>query len=164
MTNSAAHAGAGTPVRLSTAQLLAACGSERWAREVAADGPFDSPDALLRASERAFARLERRDWLEAFAAHARIGEPRASDGRGSSEQAGVSSATPDELAELRAGNDAYEARFGHVFLIRAAGRDTRQVLAELTARLGHSAAEELRIAAGQQREITALRLRELLAG
>ena len=40
-------------------------------------------------------------------------------------------------ARLAAGNAAYEQRFGRVFLIRAAGRDAEQILAELDRRLGN---------------------------
>jgi OHCU decarboxylase len=143
-------------------RLLEACGSRRWAQAVAAELPLDSFEDLLAAAERAFDRLAREDWLEAFAAHARIGEPRAADRRGSVEQAGVAAATPEQLAELRAGNEAYEQRFGHVFLIRAAGLDTEAMLAALHRRLANPPELELRLAAEQQRGITAGRLRQML--
>ena len=45
-------------------------------------------------------------------------------------------------AGLRAGNAAYEERFGHVFLICATGMPAASMLAALRARLGHDPATE----------------------
>ncbi|MHB8694890.1 MAG: 2-oxo-4-hydroxy-4-carboxy-5-ureidoimidazoline decarboxylase [Solirubrobacteraceae bacterium] len=143
--------------------LLAACGARRWASGVAAAAPFATHTDLLDASERAFSELGREDWLEAFAAHARLGEPRTEDPTGSAEQRGVGTASASELAALRAGNDEYEARFGHVFLIRAQGLSAGEMLVALRERLHNSPEVELEIAAEQQREITRLRLDAILA-
>jgi OHCU decarboxylase len=63
---------------------------------------------------------------------------------------------------LARGNAAYEARFGHVFLISAAGRDAAEILAALTERLGNDPDTELRVAATEHRRITRLRLERLL--
>ncbi len=125
--------------------------------------PYTTPEAVLDHAEAAFDALAREDWLQAFAAHARIGAPRADDGRGAAEQAGAATASADELAALRGLNDRYEARFGHVFLISASGLEARQMLAALRERLANPPARELEIVAAQQREITRLRLRALLA-
>jgi OHCU decarboxylase len=141
---------------------LAACGSRRWADSVAAAAPFRSRTDLLAAAERAFSHLGRDDWLEAFAAHPRIGEPRSEDPTGSAEQLGVATASASELAALRAGNKAYEARFGHVFLIRARGLSAARILTALEERLGNPPEVELELAAAQQREITRLRLEDIL--
>jgi OHCU decarboxylase len=71
----------------------------------------------------------------------------------------------DEVkAALAEGNAAYEERFGYIFLIRAAGRSAEQMLAELRRRMDNDVETELRAAAGQQQEITELRLRRLVAG
>lgn len=126
-----------------------------------ADGwPYPSPAALLEAAERIFDELQRDDWLEAFAAHARIGEPQPGDARGAVEQAGVSGAAATELQELERLNSEYESRFGHVFLICASGLHASQMLAALRERIGNDAAAEFALAAGEQRKITALRLRD----
>jgi OHCU decarboxylase len=143
-------------------QLLAACGSRRWANRVAGAAPFATQADLLDAAEQAFSELGRADWLEAFAAHARIGEPRTEDPTGSAEQRGVGTASASELAALRACNEEYEARFGHVFLIKAAGLSAAEMLAALRERLHNSPETELEIAAAQQREITRLRLDAIL--
>jgi 2-oxo-4-hydroxy-4-carboxy-5-ureidoimidazoline decarboxylase len=79
------------------------------------------------------------------------------------EQAGVDPVDAEVAAALAAGNRAYEERFGRVFLIRAAGRSSREILAALTERLDHTPAEEEPVVADQLRQIAVLRLKGLLA-
>jgi len=103
------------------------------------------------------------DWLEAFAAHPRIGEL----GGGSAdwsrqEQAGVGTAGQEVQAAIARGNAAYEDRFGYVFLISAAGRDAEEILADLRARLANDPDTELQVAADQHRRITRLRIEQLM--
>ncbi len=64
-------------------------------------------------------------------------------------------------AAIAEGNRAYERRFGHVFLISAAGRSPAEILANLESRLGNDAATELTVAADQHRRITRLRLQQM---
>ena len=64
---------------------------------------------------------------------------------------------------LARGNREYEEKFGRVFLIRAAGRSARDILAALNQRLTNSAEEEDRIVAQQLREIAVLRLEGLIS-
>ena len=64
------------------ARLLDACHSRRWVEAMAAARPFASLDALRAASERAFDALGEADWLEAFAAHPRIGAQPGAGGIG----------------------------------------------------------------------------------
>ncbi|HEV2919596.1 MAG TPA: 2-oxo-4-hydroxy-4-carboxy-5-ureidoimidazoline decarboxylase [Actinomycetota bacterium] len=146
------------------AQLLAVCHSRRWAKEVAAGRPYADLAALQRAADEVWLGLGPEDWLEAFAAHPRIGEAGGASADWSrQEQAGVGGAT-DVQERLARGNADYEARFGHVFLISAAGRDAPEILAALTERLGNDPATELRVAAEEHRRITRLRLERLVAG
>jgi OHCU decarboxylase len=145
------------------AQLLAVCHSRRWAKEVAAGRPYADLAALQRAADEVWLGLGPEDWLEAFAAHPRIGEAGGASADWSrQEQAGVGGAT-DVRERLARGNADYEARFGHVFLISAAGRDAEQILAALTERLGNDPTTELRVAAEEHRRITRLRLERLMA-
>ena len=72
----------------------------------------------------------------------------------------ASDAVRDAIAE---GNRRYEERFGHVFLIAAAGREPQEILANLTRRLDNDPEDELRIAAHEHRRITRLRLDRMLA-
>jgi len=62
------------------------------------------------------------------------------------------------LERLAAQNEAYAAKFGFIFIICATGLSGEQLLAALEQRLGHSAAQELAIAAAEQLKITHLRL------
>ncbi|HWF35676.1 MAG TPA: 2-oxo-4-hydroxy-4-carboxy-5-ureidoimidazoline decarboxylase, partial [Solirubrobacteraceae bacterium] len=119
------------------ATLRGCCASERWVTLMEGGRPFSSPEAVLAEAETAFDALGREDWLEAFAAHSRIGAPRAGDARGAAEQSGAARASAEELAELTAGNERYEAKFGHVFLIRASGLGAGEMLAALNERLGN---------------------------
>lgn len=146
---------------LDQSALSECCASERWTEQMLAGCPYASTEALLDASERAFDALAADDWLEAFAAHARIGEPKPGDRRGSSEQAGAARADPGTLEALKRANAEYEERFGHVFLIRAAGRSAQELLAALRERMHNPPEVELQNAARQQREITRLRLLNL---
>ncbi len=147
-------------------QLLACCGSRAWAAKVAQDRPFHAPHDLYASSERAFDELDRNDWLEAFAAHPRIGERAAGDGLehrwAAQEQSGAGEASPEILAQLAEANRLYEQRFGHVFLVCATGKSAFEMLGLLGERLGNGPQAELQIAAGEQRKITRLRLEKLL--
>lgn len=146
-------------------RLLACCGSRTWAGRVARSRPFQVPRDLHAAAERAFDELGRDDWLEAFAAHPRIGERAAGDSLESrwsaQEQSGAGEASPEVLAELAEANRLYEQRFGHVFLVCATGKSAFEMLGLLGERLGNDPETELAVAAGEQRKITRLRLEKL---
>ncbi|HVT16335.1 MAG TPA: 2-oxo-4-hydroxy-4-carboxy-5-ureidoimidazoline decarboxylase [Thermoanaerobaculia bacterium] len=148
------------------AELLACCGSSAWARALAACRPFAGEETLFAAAERIWWGLRPEDWREAFAAHPRIGESPAA-GRSAAwseaEQAGARRAGAAILDELAAANHAYEARFGHVFLICAAGKSAEEMLAALRDRMVNEPPQELRIAAAEQAKITRLRLARLRA-
>lgn len=151
-------------------QLLAVCGSTAWVGYVAEQAPFADVSALHAAADAAFDELSEEDWLEAFAHHPRIGDVSAlrerfaaSGALSEREQAGIDGAADDVVTQLAAGNEAYEQRFGFVFLVRAAGRSAQDMLAMQQERLGNERSVELRIAAQQQREITHLRIDQTIA-
>jgi OHCU decarboxylase len=142
--------------------FLSCCGSERWATGMAAARPYTSADAVRERAHELFDGLQRDDWLQAFAAHAAIGAPDPGDRQGAAEQAGVAGAEGKLLDALRDGNERYRERFGHVFLIRARGRSAGELLVALNERIGNTPEQELANAAAAQREITELRIAELL--
>lgn len=142
------------------AVLRRCCGSLRWVERMVAGLPYAGDAALLKAAEREWWDLAREDWLEAFAAHPRIGE-RGGDAWSQREQRGVNDAASEVRRALEQGNRDYEARFGHVYLVCATGRGAPDLLADLQRRLGGDPEEELRIAAKEQAKITALRLEKL---
>ncbi len=146
-------------------ELLALCGSTRWAAIVAECAPFGDRDELHAAADEAFDQLDSDDWLQAFAHHPRIGDVKslrerfaASGALSEVEQAGLDGAGEDVVAELAAGNERYEAQFGFVFLIRAAGRSAAEMLEHQRRRLRNDRVAELAVAAREQREITHLRI------
>lgn len=147
---------------------LRACNtSPGWAERVLAGRPYVDADELAAAAEKAVLDLDAAEIDAALAGHPRIGErPGGAHADGAAfsrrEQSGVDAGT-DTTARLAASNARYEERFGHVFLIRAAGRDAEAILAELERRLGNDPATERAEATGQLAEITALRVREVLA-
>lgn len=140
--------------------LRRCCGSRRWVERMLAGLPYASDAALLEAAEREWWGLAREDWLEAFAAHPRIGE-RGGDAWSRREQSGVDVAESEVRRAIEQGNRDYEARFGHVYLVCATGRGAAELLADLRRRLNNDPEQELRIAAGEQARITALRLEKL---
>jgi OHCU decarboxylase len=144
-------------------ELLACCGSRRWAAQVAAARPHASLGDVLDTAERTWWALDRADWDEAFAAHPRIGERDGAGPTARREQQGVAAADAGTLAALAEGNRRYEERFHRVFLLCATGRTAEEMLRELRRRLGNDDASELREAAGEQARITRLRLERLLA-
>lgn len=148
------------------AALLACCASRRWAAGVVAGRPYRDFAHLEATADALLAGLDWADVREAVDAHPRIGERPEGGGReaGWSRDEQSAAVTPDEgvRAELRAGNAEYERRFGHVFLIRAAGLPAGAVLAALRRRLGNDAAAERDEVRAQLRGIAALRLAKLV--
>nr|WP_285587903.1 2-oxo-4-hydroxy-4-carboxy-5-ureidoimidazoline decarboxylase [Actinomycetospora sp. NBRC 106378] len=144
------------PTAVAEQVLLGCCSAPGWAAAVAAGRPYGSLDALVAAATSGVLALDDDELVAALAGHARIGAPR--DRVGAREQAGVGTDVRDALAE---GNRAYEKRFGHVYLVRAAGRSGEEMLALLRERLANDAATEADVVRSQLAEITALRLESL---
>ena len=144
-----------------TAEFLRCCGSTRWATRMAASRPFTNVDSLLAAGDDVWRSLDAADWLEAFAAHPKIGERMAS-AWARDEQSGTGAATSDVRDGLGRGNQRYQERFGYIFIISATGKTSGEMLSELERRLTNTADDELRIAAEEQRKITRIRILKLL--
>lgn len=134
------------------------CGSTAWAAALAARAPFASVADLIAAGAEVWEGLTAADWLEAFAAHPRIGEKKH-DKMAMGEQAKVAEATADTLAKLAAINAAYEAKFGRVYLVFASGKSAEEMLAIAEARIQNSPDEELIQAKNEQWKITEKRLK-----
>jgi OHCU decarboxylase len=143
-------------------EFLRCCGSHRWAHLMAAERPFANTDVLTAVAQRLWWLLAVADWLEAFAAHPRIGE-RVTSAWSAQEQAGAAVADDAVRERLVRGNRAYEERFGYTFLVCASERSAEQIVTILEGRLHNEPGDELQIAADEQRKITALRLMKLIA-
>lgn len=144
------------------AALEAALGVRRFVDQVAAAAPFRSLAALLAVASASAARLSEAEIDEAMAHHPRIGERAVGTGVAQSfsagEQASADAGDVELAAAVADGNRQYEARFGRVFLIRAAGRTRAQILTALRGRLTLDPVIELRVVADQLRQIALLRL------
>jgi 2-oxo-4-hydroxy-4-carboxy-5-ureidoimidazoline decarboxylase len=161
----------GLPAELARQELLACCSSARWAAEVASERPYASAGEVLARSDESVAGLGQADLEEALAGHPRIGdrsragpapgEGAAADWSGQ-EQAGAHTADPATLQALADGNEAYERRFGHIYLVCATGRSGAELLALLRERLGNEPGTEWDVVRRELGKINQIRLRKLL--
>ncbi|HTJ66123.1 MAG TPA: 2-oxo-4-hydroxy-4-carboxy-5-ureidoimidazoline decarboxylase [Actinospica sp.] len=139
----------------------------RWIDEVATAAPFASVADLLDRARHAAEPLEPEEIEQALTAHPRIGQRPTGETREAAfsraEQRAPDADDPELAARIAQGNAAYEDRFGRVFLIRAAGRTRAEIHAEQQRRLALDDAADLRIVAGELREIALLRLERLLS-
>lgn len=140
--------------------FTAACSAARWVGSMVEGRPFLDTDDVLGKAEIAFDSLQSGDWLEAFAAHPRIGE--SGDAVANREQAGVSGATRGILAALKKVNREYEAKFGFTYIVFASGKSASEMLAIAQTRLANDREVEISAAGDQQRLITRTRLRRML--
>lgn len=157
------------PAEAARAELLRCCGAKAWADAVLKARPFADEAALYAAGEAAFRAFARQDWLEAFAAHPRIGDAASLKAKfaetaawAGGEQAGAARAPEGVLAELAALNEEFSRKFGHIFIVCATGKSAAEMLSLLKERLKNDAPKEACAAAGEQIKITRLRLEKLL--
>jgi len=132
---------------------------------MAAARPFASAEEMLETADKVWSGLDVTDWQEAIGAHPRIGSQPQDSGPqdwSAAEQARVQGAADEVRARLAAANHAYDARFGHIFIVSATGKRAEEILAMLERRLTNEPANELRVAAEEQRKITRLRIAKLL--
>lgn len=150
------------PVQEAAATLRPCIDIDRWVDAVLAGRPFATLDDLATAAEAAANPFLSSEVEAALAHHPRIGERAQGQGREAELSRGeqASLRVDDDIqAQLVEGNRAYEERFGRVFLIRAAGRTSEEILAQLRERLGNDDATEARIVGEQLRQIALVRLK-----
>lgn len=149
--------------------FLSCCGSRRWAQKMAESRPFADVSTLLNQAEKIWQNLTPQDWLEAFAAHPKIGArksvPQATAQSAEwsrSEQSGTQTATDSARVQLEEANRLYEEKFGFIFIVCATGKSAEEMLELCLERIPNADDAELRIAAQEQRKITEIRLKKLL--
>lgn len=149
-----------------TREFLRCCGSTSWAKKMESERPYASLDALQKAGEAAFSALTTEDYLEAFAAHPKIGDrahaSKPSQKWAAQEQSGAASASQETLTRLREANIAYQERHGFIFIICATGKSADEILSALEARLENERDAEIATAAQEQQKILRLRLNKLI--
>jgi len=145
--------------------LTACLAVPRWVADVAGHAPYASLEELLTVARAAATPLSPEEIVQALAHHPRIGERASGEGRSQAfsraEQATSATTDDAEAARLRAGNQAYEEKFGRVFLIRAAGRTRTEIVAELERRLTLSPEDEIAEVGAALRDIALLRIPQL---
>ncbi len=151
------------------ARFLDCCGSQTWARIMAEARPFTDAAALIKQAEQIWLNLEAQHWLEAFAAHPKIGarkaapkQPAQSARWSNAEQSGTQNAADSLRDELENANRLYEEKFGFIFIVCATGKSAEEMLDLCRRRLHNDADSEIRIAADEQRKIMEIRLKKLL--
>jgi len=156
------------PAEQATEALRACNAAPSFAAAVLAARPYPSAEALVSRAEEVARALPWDEVATALAAHPRIGdrvEGSSAEAQASRrEQSSMSGADDDVRAALLEGNRAYEQRFDHVFLIRAAGRSPQEMLAELRRRLGNDEAAERAEVTEQLAQITGRRVKGLVDG
>jgi 2-oxo-4-hydroxy-4-carboxy-5-ureidoimidazoline decarboxylase len=156
----------GLPPQAARQVLLECCSAPGWADQMAASRPYASAANAILRSAAIVAALTDAELDKALAGHPRIGE-RPDPGHGASqaarwsrqEQSGVGA----DDGTIREANLEYEQRFGHIYLVCAAGRTGEELLALLRARLHHEPADERQVVRTELQKINALRLQRLLA-
>lgn len=147
-------------------QLLTCLDIPRWADLVVAGRPYAGAHRLAATMRSAAVTITDAELTRALARHPRIGEradaARHEAAHSEREQSGIDRTDDDLARQLLEGNRAYEERFGHVFLLRAAGRDGQEVLDQLRLRLQHTDAQERAETIEQLVQIALLRLQEAL--
>lgn len=148
-------------------QLVRPClDVQRWIDDIVQDRPYTTVHELLDRAEQSGNELTPAEVNQALAHHPRIGERAEGETKEATlsrnEQAGLG-IDEDIQAQLDRGNAEYEKRFDQVFLIRAAGRSSQEILAELRRRLENSPEQEMAETAEQLNQIARLRLEGLFS-
>lgn len=135
----------------------------RWAGKLVGNRPYTGLADLLAQAEKLTDGLTDDEVRLALADHPKIGQ-RTNSAWSTSEQSGVDGRDAGLAERLLDGNIAYEARFGHIYLVCATGRSGADMLADLTARLANDPVTELGVVRAELGKIAALRLRRVVAG
>ena len=151
-------------------ELQKCCGSPTWVKNMAALFPVQSMKEMLDQSDEIWDDCTEEDAREAFLHHPKIGDLSqlnqkfgATSEWASGEQEGVQHTTTQVLEALAESNQAYETKFGYIFIVCASGMLAEEMLSLLTLRLLNNPEDEICIAMEEQNKITRLRLKKLLA-
>ena len=139
-----------------------------WSAEIAAQRPYASIEAVMEAAKQQAATWTWEEIKAALDNHPRIGEKKAQaelseieKNFSNREQSSITADEETQLALLK-GNIAYEKKYGHIFLIKASGLSSEDVLQALKYRLVNDPEIEKRIVHNQLAEIALLRLSQEL--
>lgn len=153
-----------------TAHLYNCCACLQWVDELMLHFPFASEEALIaEATKIWYYHCTETDWLTAFTHHPKIGDVESLKQKfattqhlASAEQAGVNEASDQIIHALADANNAYEQKFGFIFIVCATGKTANEMLQLLQSRLENNYTDELHIAMGEQHKISIIRLKKIL--
>ncbi|MEQ1090656.1 2-oxo-4-hydroxy-4-carboxy-5-ureidoimidazoline decarboxylase [Acinetobacter pittii] len=137
---------------------------QAWAKKIISNRPYSTKVSLLEYAEQLSQMWSWQEIQAALATHPKIGERQAKEQLNakeqdfsSKEQAGISLNEQTQQALLQ-GNLDYEQKFGFIFLIKAAGLSSDEILKKLHERLQNDLAIEKTIVHEQLAAIALLRL------
>jgi len=149
-------------------ELQKCCGSKNWTLEMMTYFPFKSKKQLLKRAEKIWNKCTEEDWREAFTHHPKIGDIESLAKKfantkewAGNEQAGINAANDKILIALAKGNEAYEEKFGYIFIVCATGKTASEMLQMLQVRYLNTPDQEILIAKEEQNKITKIRINKL---
>lgn len=149
--------------------FLSCCGSKQWATQMTSNLPYADVAEVMEQAEESWEAVGRDGWLQAFAAHPKIGEKKAASETtdeaaewSKGEQSGTASAAEETRQYLADLNERYFERHGFIFITCATGKTAEQMLGELQERVENDTEDEIANAGREQLAITKLRLRKWL--
>lgn len=148
------------------ATLRVCLAAPAWTGALVRGRPYADLDDLLRYAQKCAASLSADDIRAALADHPRIGErppDRQTASWSTAEQSGVDRRDGRLMERLRTANQDYERRFGHLYLVCAAGRTGTELLADLLTRLDNDPEDEMRVIRDELGKIAQVRLRRLVS-
>ena len=151
-------------------KLEQCCVSKTWVNGMLASRPFSTESELItKAASIWYNDCALDDFKEAFTGHPKIGNIESLKAKfahtanwAGNEQAKVAEAHTDTIEALAKANDAYEAKFGYIFIVSASGKSAEEMLEIINARLNHSTKNEIYVAMNEQHKITVIRLAKLI--
>lgn len=149
--------------------LQQCCAAVRWVNSMVESRPYSTMDQVLRSADSVWSAMGEKDFLQAFDAHPKIGDPASlkkkyqnTHSMAKGEQSGMYAASDQVISDLSRLNDEYHQRFGFIFIVCATGKTADEMLSLISARVLNARHDEILIAAEEQRKITAIRLNNLL--
>jgi 2-oxo-4-hydroxy-4-carboxy-5-ureidoimidazoline decarboxylase len=149
--------------------FMQCCTSSRWIEKMVDGRPYNNLSTLREHADQAWDQMAEQDYLQAFEGHPKIGNVSSLKAKyantkqlASGEQSGASQATEALILQLAESNQAYEDKYGFIFIVCATGKSAEEMLDLLYTRLKNDRHRELEIASEEQRKILHLRLEKLL--
>lgn len=141
------------------------CGSQRFAEIMVGKRPNAHVEQIHQSADATFELFEVEDWLEAFAAHPRLGDLNSlrmkfagNEKWSVKEQSGIELADESTLESLAEMNDRYFEKFGFIFILKATGKSAAEMFKAIEQRFDNDRDTEIKNAGDNQRLITHLRI------